>query len=294
MNWWQYDSRPRGPRPPANGIRAKTGRGQKFGQTWWGARWADVLDALVDPNRLQRGRSYARNGHVLSLDIEPGIITASVIGSWPSPYAIEIRLQPFTDEQWERAFDIMAGQARFAAKLLVGEMPQNIEEAFVATGVSLFPEAESDLHTDCSCPDWANPCKHVAAVYYLLGEAFDDDPFLIFRLRGREKETALAALRERRALSNTPVAEPAVSTVAPAPPDNGPALEEQLVAYWVPAVEPLIAPLSFEQPAVIAEAVKWLGPPEFWDSRRPFPQLFETLYASVARAALKTAFGEEV
>jgi hypothetical protein len=89
------------------------------------------------------------------------------------------------------------------------------------------------------------------------------------------------------------VAEPAVPTVAPAPLDNGPALEEQLVAYWVPAVEPLIAPLSFEQPAVIAEAVKWLGPPDFWDSRRPFPQLFETLYASVARAALKTAFGEE-
>src|SRR5437588_12759165 len=93
----------------------------------------------------------------------------------------------------------MASQAIFAAKLLAGEMPQDIEEAFSAVQISLFPLATTDLDTDCSCPDWANPCKHIAAVYYLLAERFDEDPFLIFKLRGRTKEQIIQVLREKRA-----------------------------------------------------------------------------------------------
>jgi uncharacterized Zn finger protein len=280
-----------GPRPPANGIVSKTGRGQRFGQTWWGNRWADVLDELVDPNRLQRGRSYARGRRVLSLDVKPGIIEASVIGSRPEPYEIEVRLKPFSDETWEQVFDEMSGQARFAAKLLAGEMPHNIEEAFDAADVTLFPQAESDLETYCSCPDWANPCKHVAAVYLLLGEEFDDDPFVIFRLRGRDRKATMTALRERRALGPAVVREAVVAPIAPEH-DEVPPLEQQLERFWSSAGDPNGGALPLEAPANAAEAIKWLGTPGFWESDREFVPLMERLYASITRAALKAAYGD--
>ena len=92
----------------------------------------------------------------------------------------------------------MASRAVFLAKLLSGEMPVEIEEAFVESSTTLFPELDDDLVSACSCPDWENPCKHVAAVFYLMAEAFDDDPFLIFAWRGRDKEGLLAGLRARR------------------------------------------------------------------------------------------------
>src|SRR6059036_1628093 len=95
----------------------------------------------------------------------------------------------------------MANQAVFAAELLAGEMPKEIDQAFRASGRSLFPAKVKDLQTACSCPDWANPCKHVAATHFVLGEAFDRDPFLLFELRGRSKDQVLSALRRARASS---------------------------------------------------------------------------------------------
>ena len=92
----------------------------------------------------------------------------------------------------------MAERAIFSAKLLSGEMPQNIEEVFTANGLSLFPLTKFDIHSRCSCPDPANPCKHIGAVYYVLGDRFSEDPFVLFQLRGRTKDQIIAALRERR------------------------------------------------------------------------------------------------
>ena len=114
-----------------------------------------------------------------------GGIEARVQGSQKSPYKIHIQIAPLTDAQWDKVFDVLAGQAIFTAQLLAGEMPQDIEQGFEAAKVSLFPARRDDLKTDCSCPDYANPCKHIAAAHYILGERFDEDPFLIFRLRGR-------------------------------------------------------------------------------------------------------------
>src|SRR5262245_37143350 len=180
MSPWYDDEYPRPkPRRPADGIRAQTGRGA-FGKSWWASRWIAALERLVDSARLQRGRSYARSGQVLNLAIAPGGVSSRVQGSRATPYRVKIEVAPLDDRAWEAVADAMGSQAIFAAKLLAGEMPQNIEEAFAAAKVSLFPDKAGDLVTDCSCPDWANPCKHVAAVYYLLGERFDADPFLIF------------------------------------------------------------------------------------------------------------------
>ena len=171
---------------------------QTFGKNWWAQRWIAVLESFGWASRLQRGRSYARSGHVLDLTITPGKVAARVQGSRAQPYRVSIALAPLSPQDWELATAAMAGQAVYAARLLAGEMPAEIEDAFAAARVPLFPRTGRDLTTACSCPDWANPCKHVAAVYYRLGQEFDADPFLLFRLRGRERESVLADLRARR------------------------------------------------------------------------------------------------
>ena len=184
-------------RPEQTEVAHLARRGE-FGTEWWARRWLEVLESLGWSSRLQRGRAYAREGRVLEIRVSPGEVTARVQGSRPRPYTVKISVRPLSDDQWERVLDAMAARAAFAARLLAGEMPVDIEEAFRVARCSLFPASESQISTSCSCPDWANPCKHIAAVYYLLGRQFDGDPFLMFVLRGRTREQVLAALRERR------------------------------------------------------------------------------------------------
>src|SRR5690349_16557960 len=153
---------PSKPREAKDGIKAKNVRGA-FGTSWWAKRWIGTLETFGWGSRLQRGRSYARSGQVLTIDVKTGSVQAKVQGSRPTPYKVKLEIAPLTDEQWARAIDAMAGQAIFGAKLLAGEMPQNIEEAFEATGIALLPQRALDIATTCSCPDYANPCKHIAA-----------------------------------------------------------------------------------------------------------------------------------
>jgi uncharacterized Zn finger protein len=214
-----------------DGIKTKSERGE-IGSTWWSKRWIKVLESFSMGTRLTRGRFYARQGQVISIDIEPGIVKARVQGSMSKPYNVKIKLKPLSDQNWEKITDAMASQALFAAKLLAGEMPTNIEEAFHAVHISLFPIAISDLETDCSCPDWANPCKHIAAVYYLLAERFDEDPFLIFKLRGRAKEQIIQTLRTKRieTLPSENASSPNSDKATQA--DTSPVLEDTLDTFW--------------------------------------------------------------
>lgn len=204
-DWYPKSS----PRRPANGIKAQS---KQFGKTWWASRWLDALYKLIEPSRLTRGRSYARTGQVLNLDIQSGRVRARVQGSRPKPYQVEIKIKPLSEHEWSKVADAMSAQAIFAAKLLAGEMPRDIEKAFADAHVNLFPTHSHDLETSCSCPDWSNPCKHIAAVYLLLGEQFDADPFLLLRLRGMSKTEIMEMLRARRA------GEPRVSELSPPPP----------------------------------------------------------------------------
>ncbi|HZV04397.1 MAG TPA: SWIM zinc finger family protein [Gemmataceae bacterium] len=199
MGRWDFYDRyfpPSRPRTAKGGIRAQSKRGG-FGESWWAKRWITVLESFNIGARLQRGRRYARDGQVLSIEIEKGRITARVQGSRPKPYEIAIKVKALSATVWKKVADSVAGQAVFASKLLGGEMPHEMEEVLRAAGVSLFPERYNDLTTDCSCPDWSNPCKHIAAVYYLLGEEFDRDPFLIFRMRGMDREEFMTLIGER-------------------------------------------------------------------------------------------------
>jgi uncharacterized Zn finger protein len=196
MNRWYPP--PSRPRPVESGLKARTSRGE-IGSTWWSRRFLDVLESFAMGNRLTRGRTYARKGQVISLDVLPGEVRAMVQGSRVRPYRITIGLATFPELVWAKAEIALSEQALPSAKLLSGEVPPELEELFAAAGAPLFPSKVRELDMRCSCPDWEVPCKHLAATFYLLAEAFDDDPFLILRWRGRDREMLLGRLRELRA-----------------------------------------------------------------------------------------------
>ena len=179
------------------GLKARSARGA-IGETWWSRRFIDVMESLVVGGRLTRGRSYARKGQVLSLEVTAGAVEAQVQGSRPKPYAVVIGLAPFSELVWAKVEVALAEQALFSAKLLSGEMPPGLDDVFAAAGAPLFPQALGDLTMRCSCPDYAVPCKHLAATFYLLAEAFDADPFQILAWRGRGRDELLARLRKLR------------------------------------------------------------------------------------------------
>jgi uncharacterized Zn finger protein len=178
-------------------LLARSLRGP-IGDTWWSQRFIDVLESVGLGSRLQRGKRYARTGQVLSMDIAPGQVSASVQGSRAKPYRVFIETRVLTAVEWDAAEAVMAASAIFMAKLLAGDMPEEIEDAFVGASDRLFPDSADGFDSACSCPDWENPCKHIAAVYFLLAEAFDRDPFLIFAWRGRNRDELISGLRERR------------------------------------------------------------------------------------------------
>lgn len=195
MNRWFPP--PSKPRPVEDGIKARSRRGA-IAQTWWSERFIEVLESLGVGGRLSRGRTYARKGQVVDLDVAAGAVTATVQGSRPRPYRVRIGLTAFGKTEWTAVCRALADNAWYTAKLLAGEMPEDIEDVFTSVGLSLFPERADQLSMDCTCPDWSVPCKHVAAVFYLLAESFDDDPFGILAWRGRERDDlldTLAALR---------------------------------------------------------------------------------------------------
>jgi uncharacterized Zn finger protein len=180
--------------------------------------------------RLARGRNYARRGQVLGFEISCGYVTAQVQGSRPKPYRVRIQVTPLTTPQWRKVEQALAGQALFRAKLLAGEMPREIEEVFADCGTPLFPRWARDMEMSCSCPDWGVPCKHLAAVCYVLAEAFDLDPFGILAWRGRGREDLLASLRRLTAAE--------AEAVRPVIDVTDRPLAECLADFWSPGMSP--------------------------------------------------------
>jgi len=191
-NWRDFG--PGRPLEVEGGVKARSKRGS-IGEQWWSRRFIDVLESFGMTGRLTRGRNYARRGQVIGFEISCGYVTAQVQGSRPKPYTARIQVTPLTTPQWRKVEQALAAQALFRAKLLAGEMPPEIEEVFAGCGTPLFPRSARDLDMSCSCPDWGVPCKHLAAVCYVLAEAFDLDPFGILAWRGRGRDDLLAALR---------------------------------------------------------------------------------------------------
>jgi uncharacterized Zn finger protein len=277
---WYRDLYPRSrPRAAKGGIKAQSKRG-RFGESWWAKRWIEVLESFDIGARLGRARSYARNGQVLSIDVEKGAVTAEVQGSRPDPYEVRIDLRVLSAADWKKLVKSLAGQALYTAKLLAGEMPQDIEKAFSDAGLSLFPERLKDLVTDCSCPDWSNPCKHIAAVYYLLGEEFDRDPFLLFRLRGLTREE----LCEHLGKASRPKKKKAVSEPQPEVPAGEP-LAADPAGLWGLGKIPGDLLGEVQPPPVHAAWPKRLGKFPFWRGREQFLDALEPVYREASRHA---------
>ena len=286
-HWGWYQPTPKLP-PPKRGIRVK-----KTGATWWGRRWVDALERMSFgySNRLARGRTYARAGRTHDLVVKAGEVTAKVTGSRATAYKVGITLAKLPPATWTRAIVAMAAKAQFAAELLAGQMPQEIDRAFEEAGASVFPAKESDLQTSCTCPDWANPCKHVAATHYVLGEALDRDPFLLFELRGRTKDQVLDALCAARGGASETTTKKGGKSKAPAAD----------AAIGVPTVKlgklkagdydkpraPLPAlHFSFDEPVAHGAVLRQLGAPTAWEGEASPADVLAPLEAREARGAV--------
>ncbi|MGC4764423.1 SWIM zinc finger family protein [Micromonospora sp. DT46] len=254
------------PRRVDGGLRARSTRGA-IGRSWWSQRFLEVLESFALGTRLTRGRSYARAGQVVRLEVAPGTVGAVVQGSRAQPYEVSIALPPFPEAIWARVEAELAAQAFFSARLLAGDLPPELEELFGAAGAPLFPAGVAELRQRCSCPDFAVPCKHLAATFYLLAEAFDADPFQLLHWRGRSRTQLLDRLRVLRADAAGADDQPAATEAAPASPSlpNGavpttpsssdgavpasPSMSDGAVPPAVPPAVPSVADGAGPQPA---------------------------------------------
>lgn len=298
MNRWDFEWRRAVKQPPPeHGIKVK-----KAGTTWWGERWIGALEAVLrgDAGRLARGRSYARAGRAHDLVVEHGHVTAQVTGSRPTPYEVRIELAALDEAAWAKALAAMAEKAHFAAELLAGGMPPDIDEAFRAAGASLFPSKRADLVTSCSCPDTGDPCKHVAATHYVLGEALDRDPFLLFELRGKSRNEVLDALRRARGTAPSGRARTKKKRTGPAATSDTDAhaapkvrLERVKASDYDRAREKLPAlHFSFEEPALHGAMLRQLGAPAAWRSEQSLDAALTPLLRTAAETARRLALSE--
>ncbi|MDD3581521.1 MAG: SWIM zinc finger family protein [Desulfobacca sp.] len=284
MSYWYYPSS--GPKAVKGGIKAQSKRGD-FAAHWWAQRWIAVLESFHIGARLDRGRTYARKGQVINIDIAKGRVRAQVQGSRRKPYEVTIKIKTLTKTNWRRLAKALSTQLYFLATLLAGDMPPEIETVFSDLGLSLFPKKLKDLETDCSCPDWSNPCKHIAAVFYLLGEAFDQDPFLMLKLRGLEKDELLELLAPKH-----PAPQQAV-TEAVAPPKLVPEpLSSETAIFWHGAELPEDLFGAVRLPPINAMLPKRLGKFPFWRGSCAFLESMESIYQKAADKGLTVYLGE--
>ena len=282
---YYYSSFPKSrPLPAEGGIKAHSKRGA-FASSWWAKRWIAVLESFDLGARLGRGKNYARQGQVLNVDVDCGMVRAEVQGSRKKPYGVVVTVKPLSKEEWASVGERLATQALFAARLLAGEMPQDIETVFSEAGLTLFPNPSKDLQTHCSCPDWSNPCKHIAAVYFLLGEEFDRDPFLIFKLRGMEREGLVELLGGFQApaelVPEEPVAALPEEPLPTSPPD-----------FWHAGSLPEDLFGEVRVPELTAALPRRLGNFPFWRGETALQPALEAAYARASAAGLEAFLGE--
>lgn len=268
----------------------------KFSRSWWGQQFIEAIEELTESGRLSRGRSYASNGRVISFEIDRGLVMAQVRGSvnpyfgvYSEPrYDVLIDFEPISKAKWTAAIALIASKAGLISRLLLNEIPENIEDSFHTLGLHLLPASDGDFHTRCSCPDWNNPCKHIAGVYYLIAAELDRDPFLLFELRGLKKDELKAELA-KTPLGQALSAELSAQQHPPTPvesyytkPQRVEATELSARAFWQGEKR---LPQTIEVPApstVSAVVVKKQGDfPPFWSRENSFIEAMEEFYERV-------------
>jgi uncharacterized Zn finger protein len=291
MSYWGDYYPPANPIKVKNGIAARSKKGD-IGETWWSKRFIKALEKIGIGSRLQRGKAYARKGQVIKISIHDAEVHAQMQGTNPRPYSVTISFTPFTDRQWDGIFEALSSQALFVAVLLGGEIPKEIETVFAGVNLSLLPATQREIRTGCSCPDSANPCKHIAAVYYILAEQFDRDPFLIFTLRGRDREAVLEELRKRRSGPDTK--EMVTGPVPVQPPVHeperaiGPTLAGCPGSFWDAGESLDTFPIFLhKKPELEAAALKRLGQSRFKIGNKDLADLLVPVYPKAREYILK-------
>lgn len=298
MSWEYWGYQQSKPRKVKNGIKTRSRKGN-ICSTWWSKKWLKILESYGSQwtsNRLKRGMSYARMGQIINFEISKGSINASVQGSRPKPYYVIISVKMLGNKQWKSAVESMSSQVIYAAKLLAGEMPENIEKVFTGTSSRLFP-SKAEFKAYCTCPDSANPCKHIAAVCYIISEEFDRNPFMIFELRGRSREDILTSLRKarnggKRRHAKEPslcVDEKNEKSDNNSKTNNPKPLQNFVYSFWHTDKNYRLD-VSIEPSRVNAAVIKRLGEPSFWRLQKNFVDIMEDIYGQVSRIALKEAY----
>jgi len=269
-------------RTPLNvkgGIRAQNPHSGHL-RVWWSRRWTEVLEKFRLGARLGRGRNYAVSGQVSELEVTSGHVRASVQGSSQQPYQSEIIFRTVDAAAKERLMDAMQRRPMLIARLLVADLPPEVETLFKDAGCPLFPQRENDLTSHCACPDYVNPCKHLAAVYYLLGEAITKHPLLLLRLRGISRAELLGGAAETGAATEPAPAEAAAEVPLSRESFYG-APQAAFEDYGTAVKSITQAPLIYR-----------LGPLPFWRGQERFTDTLEHLYARAATRGWTVWTGE--
>ena len=281
MSRWNdwYDYTPTKPIATRGGIKSNA----KGGVNWWSKRWYEFMETFRLGERLARGKTYARKGQVVDVTIDPGLVKGAVQGSRPTPYKVTISFAPISKEGWGRIAARLKEQIFLSAQLTAGEVPQELEDFFQKEGASLFPQLRSldDMH--CNCPDSSNPCKHIAALFYVIGDAFDRDPFLLLQLRGMTRENLMELLGEGSSNESESFDE-TLSDMEPLPCDEyfykGASLPDD---FFGPLPQTPNMPL-----------LRRLGDLPFWRGEQPLAESLQETYEEAARRGRAIVTGDNV
>ncbi len=275
----------------------------KFAKTWWGQRFIAALENFTDSGRLQRGRAYSTDNRIKQWILQKGKVDAKMRGNinpyfgvYKEPtYNVSVQMTHLSAAEWKKVIQKLSLRASFIARLLLNEIPENIETIFAEADVHLLPNSYKDFKVSCDCPDYAVPCKHIAGVCYRLAGQFDQDPFLLFELRGLAPEKLLQELANS-ALGKVLIDAKSSGTAELNPVDS---------YYTRPVVTPLPEEISLKdfwqgqhmlpktiepsQPATIpAMLIKKGGDfPLFWQKSNSFLEVMEDFYLRMRKNALK-------
>lgn len=281
---WHY---PKKRRIKPQGIRLR--KASLAGDTWWSCEWMKALASFTKPRALERGQVRATTGQVLSVHIDQGSAEALVQGSRLQPYKVEIGLPLLSQAQAKRAADALMKKALYIAKLLAGELPHEVAALLEKAGAPLFPASETDLSFDCSCPSDDAPCQHIAAVYYILGQEFDRDPFQLLAMRGLSRAQLLANIQLRRAAGKRVAKEKSPKEGPLEFPAQTPLGSRLNDFYSASSGKPLIQERAadfLEKLPPSGGRIRELGSPPFWQSDHDFQDVLRGIYLAVRKKTL--------
>lgn len=302
------------------------------GWTWAAARWMRIVEQQAPGDQLAEGLEYARAGQTRNIEIRSGTISARVQGRMPQAYRTVVRIPAFTPEQWDKVLTLMVGQAKYAAALLAGELPSNIEDMFAPAGLSLFPADASDLGCSCECdiftgrttefapgggvpmppptpvkrgksaaPVGVQFCKHVCCVMYLAADRLASSSLGIFMMRGLPEQDLLERLRQARALQGlaragavaSPVYTPHVAGVGAMPPPLDADIDP--TSFWSSPDPDALArvDMPIARPEVSHPLLRRIGPSPFHGAKFPITGLLATCYDVISEKVIREATGRQ-